>query len=105
MQANLALLIAAVSIVVSSATFAQSPQERQQRHPGGAPAQAQPAQPSQPPSAQGQTAPGQPRGRRSGGRRQHANGPDDAGNARAVPNDDAEHAAELHEHDARDDAG
>ena len=35
----------------------------------------------------------------------YANGPDDAGNARAVPDDDAEHAAELHEHDARDDAG
>ena len=35
----------------------------------------------------------------------HADGTDDAGNARAVPHDDAEHATELHEHDAGDDAG
>ena len=52
METKLKFLAAAL-IAVSSPAFAQSPQEHEQHHSGGAPTQAQPAQPSQP-------APGQP---------------------------------------------
>jgi uncharacterized protein (DUF305 family) len=56
MQARLNHMTAAALIAFSSYAFAQSQQEHQEHHPGGAPTQAQPAQPSQParnqPSAQ-----------------------------------------------------
>ena len=48
MQAKVNLMTAAALIAFSSYAFAQSQQEHQEHHPGGAPTQAQPTQPSPP---------------------------------------------------------
>lgn len=63
MRTHLTIITALLVLGLATASFAQTQQEHEQHHPGGAPAQAQPApRPSQPPAAsmpQGQVPMGQ----------------------------------------------
>lgn len=66
MQAKVNLMTAAALIAFSSYAFAQSQQEHQEHHPGGAPTQAQPTQPSPPaPTQPSPATPSQPSGQPS----------------------------------------
>lgn len=66
MQAKVNLMTAAALMAFSSYAFAQSQQEHQEHHPGGAPTQAQSTQPSPPaPTQPSPATPSQPSGQPS----------------------------------------